>query len=99
MYQRKNPRLDYTCDLCRLCWYNGVALDSAVVTVGQINGGYNYNIIADRVDLTGTVRTLLPNTRVREAGIPSAVMCMSQNSIWRHRHWCRSECKRSAQEW
>lgn len=32
-------------------------LDSAVVTIGTINGGYRYNVIADQVKLTGTVRT------------------------------------------
>lgn len=32
-------------------------LDSAVVTIGTINGGYRYNVIADQVQLTGTVRT------------------------------------------
>jgi len=38
-------------------------LDSAVVTVGTVNGGYGYNIIADKVVLTGTVRTLFPTTQ------------------------------------
>ena len=32
-------------------------LDSAVITIGTINGGYRYNVIADHVELTGTVRT------------------------------------------
>ncbi|MGO1060769.1 M20 metallopeptidase family protein [Planococcus sp. FY231025] len=32
-------------------------LDSAVVTIGTINGGYRYNVIADNVELKGTVRT------------------------------------------
>eukprot|EP00499_Haloplacidia_sp_CaronLabIsolate_P001772 CAMPEP_0196781570 /NCGR_PEP_ID=MMETSP1104-20130614/9829_1 /TAXON_ID=33652 /ORGANISM="Cafeteria sp., Strain Caron Lab Isolate" /LENGTH=442 /DNA_ID=CAMNT_0042151803 /DNA_START=6 /DNA_END=1334 /DNA_ORIENTATION=+ len=32
-------------------------LKNAVLTVGQINGGYNYNIICDEVRLVGTVRT------------------------------------------
>lgn len=32
-------------------------LDSAVVTVGQIQGGYRYNVLADRVVFEGTVRT------------------------------------------
>ncbi|MDQ3856051.1 MAG: M20/M25/M40 family metallo-hydrolase, partial [Chloroflexota bacterium] len=32
-------------------------VDPAVVTVGTIHGGYAPNIIADRVELTGTVRT------------------------------------------
>lgn len=37
--------------------------DSAVVTVGTIAGGYQRNIIADKVELTGTIRTLNPETR------------------------------------
>ena len=39
------------------------ARDSAVVSFGIIEGGTQGNILADRVDLTGTVRTLDPNTR------------------------------------
>ncbi len=31
-------------------------LESTVVTVGQINGGYNFNVIADKVVLNGTTR-------------------------------------------
>jgi len=31
-------------------------LESTVVSVGQINGGHNFNIIADQVDLRGTAR-------------------------------------------
>ena len=31
-------------------------IESTVVTVGQINGGYNFNIIADTVILKGTTR-------------------------------------------
>ena len=31
-------------------------LDSTVITVGQINGGYNFNIIADKIVLKGTAR-------------------------------------------
>ncbi|WP_416145432.1 M20 metallopeptidase family protein [Planococcus koreensis] len=32
-------------------------LESAVLTLGTISGGYRYNVIADRVELNGTVRT------------------------------------------
>lgn len=32
-------------------------LESAVITIGTISGGYRYNVIADRVELNGTVRT------------------------------------------
>lgn len=38
-------------------------LDSVVLTVGTINGGYRHNVIADQVVLTGTIRTLDPKTR------------------------------------
>ena len=38
-------------------------INSAVVTIGTINGGTRGNIIADRVRLTGTMRTLGPDTR------------------------------------
>lgn len=37
--------------------------DSAVVTIGTIQGGTKQNIIANRVEMTGTVRTLDPKTR------------------------------------
>ncbi|SQC01889.1 M20 metallopeptidase family protein [Clostridium tetanomorphum] len=36
-------------------------LDSAVVTLGVINGGYRYNVIADEVKLEGTVRSFSPD--------------------------------------
>ncbi|WP_125152878.1 M20 metallopeptidase family protein [Clostridium rectalis] len=32
-------------------------LDSAAISIGVINGGYRYNVIADEVNLEGTVRT------------------------------------------
>ncbi|HSI66181.1 MAG TPA: M20 family metallopeptidase [Planococcus sp. (in: firmicutes)] len=32
-------------------------LESAVITIGTIHGGYRYNVIADQVELKGTVRT------------------------------------------
>lgn len=38
-------------------------LDSAVVTIGIFQGGYQRNIIADRVKLSGIIRTLDPNIR------------------------------------
>ncbi len=38
-------------------------LDSAVVTIGMFQGGYERNIIADRVKLSGIIRTLDPNSR------------------------------------
>lgn len=38
-------------------------IDSAVVTIGKIEGGYRRNIIADRVRLEGTCRSLTPEVR------------------------------------
>lgn len=38
-------------------------LDSVVVTIGKISGGYARNIIAPEVELLGTVRTLNPAVR------------------------------------
>ena len=40
-------------------------LDSAVLTIGTIHGGYRYNVIPDTVKLEGTVRTLNPETQSR----------------------------------
>jgi amidohydrolase len=37
--------------------------DSAVLTCGTIKGGHGYNIIADRVDVTGTCRSFVPATQ------------------------------------
>ena len=38
-------------------------LESTVVTVGQINGGYNFNIIADKLTLKGTTRAYTEENR------------------------------------
>ena len=38
-------------------------IESTVVTVGQINGGYNFNIIADTVTLKGTTRAYTEKNR------------------------------------
>ena len=38
-------------------------LESTVVTIGQINGGYNFNIIADEVILKGTTRAYTEENR------------------------------------
>lgn len=38
-------------------------LDAAVLSIGMIKGGYNFNVIADTVELRGTVRTLDPKLR------------------------------------
>ena len=39
-------------------------LNNAVLTIGTINGGTKSNIVADEVYMTGTLRTLDPETRV-----------------------------------
>ena len=36
---------------------------AAVMTIGKINGGFRFNVIAETVELEGTVRTLLPEVR------------------------------------
>ncbi|WP_101842079.1 M20 family metallopeptidase [Halobacillus sp. Marseille-P3879] len=38
-------------------------LESAVVTVGRIEGGYSYNVIPDEVTFEGTVRTFKPEVK------------------------------------
>ena len=38
-------------------------IESTVITVGQINGGYNFNIIADTVTLNGTTRAYTEDNR------------------------------------
>lgn len=39
-------------------------VDSAVITIGLIEGGYKGNVIADNVHLEGIIRTLSPKTRI-----------------------------------
>lgn len=51
-------------------------LDSAVVTIGTIHGGNRYNVIADRVELEGTVRTL--SAEVQEA-MPEIIARTAKN--------------------
>jgi len=38
-------------------------IESTVITIGQINGGYNFNIIADKVCLKGTTRAYTEDNR------------------------------------
>ncbi len=38
-------------------------LESTVVTVGKINGGYNFNVIADQVSMQGTTRAYTEKNR------------------------------------
>lgn len=40
-------------------------IDAAVVTVGRIEGGYRYNVIADTVTLEGSIRTYKEETKNR----------------------------------
>ncbi len=39
--------------------------DPLVVAIGTIHGGFRENVIADRVEMTGTIRTLTPQSRER----------------------------------
>ena len=39
-------------------------LESTVITVGKINGGHNFNIIADEVSLSGTARSYTEENRL-----------------------------------
>ncbi len=52
-------------------------LDSAVFTIGKITGGTARNIICDRVEIEGTLRTINPETRAmlkeKLTGIPVAI--------------------------
>lgn len=41
------------------------AFDPLVISFGTIHGGYRENVIADRVEITGTVRTMTPASRER----------------------------------
>jgi amidohydrolase len=38
-------------------------LEPVVITMGTINGGYRHNVIADEVNMTGTIRTLNEDIR------------------------------------
>ena len=38
-------------------------IQSAVLTIGRIEGGYRYNVVADRVTLEGTIRTFTDETK------------------------------------
>ena len=42
---------------------NANPIESSVVTIGQINGGYNFNVIADKVVLKGTTRSYTEKNR------------------------------------
>ncbi len=40
-------------------------LESVVLTIGKINGGYRYNVIPDHVEIEGTVRTIREDVQAR----------------------------------
>lgn len=44
--------------------------EPVVITIGTIRGGYRYNVIADRVEMTGSARTLNPRLR---AALPAKI--------------------------
>jgi amidohydrolase len=48
---------------------------SAVVTIGTIKGGFQGNIIAHEVEMTGTVRTLDEDTRTRVMNRLKTIVC------------------------
>ncbi|GAB4473292.1 MAG: amidohydrolase [Anaerolineae bacterium] len=64
-------------------------LDTAVVTIGTVHGGEAFNIIPDRVEMTGTVRTFRKETKqmVHERlhalceGIAAAMGCSAELTI------------------
>ncbi len=58
-------------ELLKLCAKDDASLKSSLINVGTIRGGSAVNIVADEVELTGTVRTL--DNEVR-AGFPAAMM-------------------------
>lgn len=64
----------------------------AVVTVGAIHGGVRYNIIPDRVELVGTIRSFDDDTRERiyasmrriASETAQALGAEAETGIWRH---------------
>ncbi|MGM0897970.1 MAG: M20 metallopeptidase family protein [Bacillota bacterium] len=43
---------------------NANPMDSGVITIGKISGGYRYNVVADTVLLEGTIRSLSDDTKI-----------------------------------
>ncbi|WP_085522697.1 M20 metallopeptidase family protein [Tuberibacillus sp. Marseille-P3662] len=56
-------------------------LDPAVVTVGQINGGSARNVIAQDVEMSGTVRTTDPGTRREIPDIMKRIVSKTAESM------------------
>ncbi len=63
-------------------------LEPAVLTLGQVNGGQAYNIIAKEVKLRGTLRTL--NARQRR-DLPKRAKRLAEGICRAHRARCRFE--------
>ncbi|MHB1419915.1 MAG: M20 metallopeptidase family protein [Bacillota bacterium] len=63
-------------------------LEPAVISVGTINGGYKNNIIADKVVMTGTVRSLDPELRLR---IPEEIKRVIEGIASAHGATCTLE--------
>ncbi len=62
-------------------------LDSLVVTVGMMNGGTKQNILADHVELVGTVRAF--NRSFRNS-MPERIRTVVQNTV--QAYGCTAEC-------
>lgn len=56
-------------------------LDAAVVTIGTVKGGWRYNVIADRVDMEGTVRTLREEVQEAMPGLIQRVSAGVASSL------------------
>ena len=52
-------------------------IDALVVTVGKLDGGTNYNVVADTAELSGTVRTYSRDVR---AGVPDKMRRVAENT-------------------
>ena len=58
-------------------------LHHAVISIGTINGGTAENIIADRVEMRGTVRTLDPELRESMSSIIEETIKGVTQGFWR----------------
>lgn len=56
-------------------------IDSAVITIGKINGGTAANIIADKVEMAGTVRTINKSLRDKMPQMIERVVCKTAESM------------------
>ena len=53
------------------------SIDALVVTVGKIDGGTNYNVVADTAVLSGTVRSYAKDVRI---GVPDKMRQVAENT-------------------